>query len=94
MSQGDLADAAGISRRSISSYENGERTPSRPQVLAWAMVTGVPIKWLIDGSTNPHPDGPGGGYVLPRLDSNQQPSGYPFAQVIGLFDPRLEEMAA
>lgn len=57
LSQDQLADRVGISRRSVSTYEaNG--TSKRPVLLAWALVCGVPLSWL-----------------LPRLDSNQQPAG-------------------
>ena len=60
-SQGALAAHIGISRASISNYENGIHTPNRPTLLAWAMACGVSLEWLDE---------------LPRLDSNQEPSGY------------------
>lgn len=86
MNQSTLGEVTGISRRSISSYESGEAQPKRPQLIAWAMATGVPLRWLENGES-PRQDGPDGGSsvsVLPRLDSNQQPSGYTEAQVISL----------
>lgn len=46
MSQADLARATGISQRSVSSYENGTYSPRRPQVLSWALATGVQMDWL------------------------------------------------
>lgn len=84
LSQSDFEALTGISRRSISAYEGDERAPRRPQLIAWAMATGVPLAWLESGTTNPRQDGPGGGVTLPRLESNQQPSGYTKAQVIAL----------
>lgn len=69
MNQSQLEQVTGISRRTITAYEGGVRSPRRPQLIAWAMATGVPLWWLA-GTT---PDGEDG---LPRLDSNQQPSGY------------------
>lgn len=83
LSQTELADLAGISRRSISKYESDDARPKRPQLIAWAMATGVPLSWLQDGDA-PHPTTPDEGQVLPRLDSNQQPSGYTSCEVIEL----------
>lgn len=73
--QREFAEASGISRSSITNYENGITTPRRPQLAAWAMATGFSLEWLQTGE-NPHQDrGPDGGEGLPRLDSNQQPAG-------------------
>jgi transcriptional regulator with XRE-family HTH domain len=57
LSQQQLADLIGISRRSIVNYEGGKHDPSRPVVLSWALATGVPLVWLSDGH-DPHDDGP------------------------------------
>lgn len=84
LSQDEFESITGISRRSISAYESDVRVPRRPQLIAWAMATGVPLAWLERGTENPRQDGPDGGVTLPRLDSNQQPSGYTEAQVISL----------
>lgn len=66
LSQTELEALTGISRRSIVSYEGGGRAPRRPQLVAWAVATGVPLAWLED-----HDGGPGG---RPRQDSNLQPT--------------------
>lgn len=58
LSQGEIADAIDISRRSVSAYELGDSEPKRHVVLAWAMATGVDGFWLLTGET-PDPDGPG-----------------------------------
>lgn len=48
LSQQELAEAIGVSRRSISAYEtNG--TLKKPVLLSWALRTGVPLPWLRDG---------------------------------------------
>ena len=51
--------------------------------FAWAFVTGFPAAWLEKGQI-PSGDGPDPDDGLPRLDSNQQPSGSLSPQVTGL----------
>jgi transcriptional regulator with XRE-family HTH domain len=51
LSQTELSEMADISRRSISKYEADEAMPRRPQLLAWAMATGVPTDWLEQGES-------------------------------------------
>lgn len=47
-----------------------------------AQLAGVDVASFFGGNANgPRPDGPDGGQRLPRLDSNQQPSGYTSSQV-------------
>lgn len=46
MSQTQLATVTGISRRSISAYESGDSKPRRPQLITWALATGVRLDWL------------------------------------------------
>lgn len=46
LSQTEWADRVGVSRRSVSNYESGVSTPSRPVMLAWAMAAGVRLDWL------------------------------------------------
>lgn len=60
MSQGALADAIGVSRQTVNNYERGSVEPRRIVFNAWAMATGVPASWLIDGIV-PNGDGPDGG---------------------------------
>ncbi|MDS2172492.1 helix-turn-helix transcriptional regulator [Nesterenkonia sp. CL21] len=73
----------GVSRNSISRAENGDTEPRRMLMLAWAMRSGVSLKWLETGEA-PSPDGDGasgesGGDDLhssewaPR-DSNPEPA--------------------
>lgn len=46
LSQQELAELAGISRRSVVNYETGTTIPRRPQYLAIALATGVSAAWL------------------------------------------------
>lgn len=43
LEQGELAEAMGVSRQSISSAERGAARPRRLTVRAWAMATGVAV---------------------------------------------------
>ena len=59
LEQGELADLAGVSRKSISNWEIGKSTPRRSAIIAISFATGVDLKWLETGKT---PAGePGGG---------------------------------
>ena len=46
LSQTELGDAMGLSRRTVAGYEGGEREPRRPVLIAWALATGVSLDWL------------------------------------------------
>lgn len=64
-----LADATGISEKTINNYEAGRHAPRRPSLIAWALATGVSLEWLTTGKA-PDPTGRRA-KTLPRLDSNQ-----------------------
>uniref|UniRef100_UPI000A0680C3 helix-turn-helix domain-containing protein n=1 Tax=Humibacter albus TaxID=427754 RepID=UPI000A0680C3 len=49
LEQVELADAAGISRGTISAAENGYRVPNRATLQMWALATGVPLGWIEQG---------------------------------------------
>ena len=74
LEQGDLAERMGVSRGTVSNNELGKVAPRRIVLRAWALATGVDVGWLETGIA-PRPE-PGHDEGLPRLDSNQQPSGY------------------
>lgn len=59
LQQQQLADKIGISRRSVSAYENDDSIPSRPVLLSWALATGVRLRWLKDDA--PRTDAEPGG---------------------------------
>jgi len=79
----EIAAQLGVSRETVGRWTNGRVTPKRAALLAWASITGVDLHWLETGES-PAPDAQGSPDVLPRLDSNQQPSGYRSAQVSSL----------
>lgn len=51
LTQSDLADELGIGRRSIARYEDDAdpAEPSKGILIAWAVVTDVPLHWLETG---------------------------------------------
>ncbi len=53
--QADLEQLTGVSRATISNYERRITQPKRPNVIAWAMATGVDADWLLTGAV---PGGP------------------------------------
>jgi transcriptional regulator with XRE-family HTH domain len=46
LEQAELETMTGISRKSISNYENGYTEPNKPVLLSWAMACGVDLDWL------------------------------------------------
>lgn len=46
LSRAELAELAGISRRSVLNYETGMTTPRALQLRAIAAATGVDVDWL------------------------------------------------
>lgn len=77
-----MAGFLGVTRETIGRWINGRGVPRRHALLAWAAVTGVSLEWLETGEARATVDA--GLLELPRLDSNQQPSGYLSALVRGL----------
>lgn len=72
--QTDFAAHTSMARATISAAENGHRVPSKANMRLWAMATGVPFEWIVNGETPPTGGGVSGG-LLPGLDSNQEPAG-------------------
>lgn len=66
LKQAELADEIGISRSSLSGYEQGRPVP-KPVITVWALRTGVPIEWLRDGivSTTTGPGGTSSSRCIP-----------------------------
>jgi transcriptional regulator with XRE-family HTH domain len=77
LDQTELADAMGVSRRTVSTYEVGGEEITRKRIVlnAWALATGVSVEWLV-GSDGPF-DGARSrsGFGLPHVDSNHEPAG-------------------
>ncbi len=81
LDQRALAERTGIARNTISNYELGATTHVKSLYLRQiAMVTGVDARWLETGQAEPD-NGPGL-TLLPHLDSNQKPFGFPSAHVL------------
>ena len=66
---GEMAEYLGVTPSTVSTWINGRFRPSPQTLRLWSIRTGVPLSWLETGEE------------LPRLDSNQQPSGYRSLQV-------------
>lgn len=82
-----MADYLGVSRNTVGNYL-ARRTPvPRASVIAWALKTGVPFKWLEEG-TDTEAGGPEGGQRA-RGDSNSQPSDLESANLIDFDAYRL-----
>lgn len=64
LSQIELADRMGVSRRTIGNAETGAKIPRRPTLAAWSLATGVPLTWLEAGEVPPTGPGHDGGGVL------------------------------
>lgn len=73
LSQPEFADLIGKKRATISDLEREVRRPQRDTLMAWAMVTGVPLKWLETGIAAV-PGGDGGGSQYTPSDSNREPA--------------------
>lgn len=62
MEQSELAEIAGVSRKSISNWEIGKTEPRRAALIAISFATGVSLEWLETGKT-PAGSPDGGGVV-------------------------------
>ncbi len=73
--QADLAKELGLSRASISSYENGRTSPNKLAINAWAVLCDVDVEWLRTGKPSEinDPDGGNSNLYTPR-DSNPEPT--------------------
>ena len=60
LTQQELADAIGVARRSVVSYETGRTLPNRPVLFSWATACNVEFGWLA-GSPHPLPVNVGSG---------------------------------
>jgi len=53
LEQAELARELGVSRNTVSNAERGRSEPRRSLVMAWAMRTGVDLRWLETGQAGP-----------------------------------------
>lgn len=72
----EAALACGIRAQSWREWELEHRKPRDYEKVCQQISkrSGCNLVWLMTGYTPPPPNGGGGGSLLPRLDSNQQPS--------------------
>lgn len=56
MSQGDLADALGVSRQSISKWETGGAVPELEKLVKLSALFGVTLDELVTGTKPEHPE--------------------------------------
>lgn len=56
MSQGDLADALGVSRQSVSKWETGNATPDLERLVKMAKLFGVTLDELVGSGQEPQAD--------------------------------------
>ena len=78
----EFALLIGVSHQTITNAEHEHRNVRPITLNAWAMATGISVQWLKTGIA-PESNGPEG-ETLPRLDSNQEPSGSQPPQVTRL----------
>lgn len=82
MSVNEMALHLGVHRNTVSAWVNGRTPISGPAIRAWAARTNVDYDWIVTGNPARPPSGGGGGLainghsnlLLPRVDSNHQPS--------------------
>ncbi|MHA7293681.1 helix-turn-helix domain-containing protein [Arthrobacter sp. HLT1-21] len=72
MEQGQLAEALGVSGRTIGRYEQGAPV-KRATLIAWSMATGVALDWLMN-EESPSPDGARLSSGCTPRDLNPKPS--------------------
>jgi transcriptional regulator with XRE-family HTH domain len=86
-----MADFLDVSRNTVGNYIHDKRKVPKAVLRVWALRTGLPLVWLESGIVPEDGDDPD---ELPWFDSNEQPSGYALAQVIGLpLAPELDRVA-
>lgn len=65
--QQQLADRLGINRRTVVRLEDGSGKVTKAMLIAWSVVTGVPLEWLETGTiTATDTEAITGRYLQPR----------------------------
>lgn len=60
VSSAEMAEYLEVHRNTVSSWLNGRSAPKRPQLIAWALRTGLAYDWIKDGVDPAPPSGPNG----------------------------------
>lgn len=84
VSQHDLANALGVTQQAVSLKIKGSRPMTIDELDIVAPLLGMTVVELLADAKSPRSGGP----LRPRSDSNGQPTGGMFAQVINLDDRR------
>lgn len=78
MTQGEFAERIGAKEGSLAAWETDRAQPRNVVAVAKRIeaLTRIPAAWILGLESDPPPPGGGGGpsLLLPRLDSNQEPS--------------------
>lgn len=56
LSQGDLADALGVSRQSVSKWETDASVPELDKLVKLSQLFGITLDELVMGETSPEPE--------------------------------------
>ncbi len=71
----EMADLLGVNRGTVSRWMADKGAPpKRAYLLQWALATDTEYEWLETGIAPTVSSGGNDGELLPRLDSNQEPS--------------------
>ncbi len=52
LTQNDVAQFVGVSRVSVTQWENGASAPAKDKIQALAQMLSVPLEWLLYGDNN------------------------------------------
>lgn len=74
LEQTELAQSLGASRKTIGNAERGQHQPRRSLVMAWALATNVPVRWLMTGESPSSGDDGDSQPLYTPWDSNPEPS--------------------
>jgi DNA-binding XRE family transcriptional regulator len=77
MEQEEFARVSGISRNTVSNYEQGHTAPRGPYLERWARICGCDLNWLITGTPPTDDDGGPGGVVVPFPPISGESAGSP-----------------
>lgn len=80
MSQGDLADALGVSRQSVSKWETGGAVPELEKLVKLSALFGVTLDELVTGERPESPASP----AAPPQQIAVERGGMPVRQVVGI----------
>jgi transcriptional regulator with XRE-family HTH domain len=59
LDQVQFAHEIGCSRATVSNYERGAKAHTKSVLMTWAMRSGVPLEWLLNGQEAPPSSTPG-----------------------------------